>query len=133
MTTNSHLTFPSQTLLIGHKLDGEVISQRPKDGYINATALCDACGKLLGNYLRNTQTKEFLKELERSMRIRIDLLIQKITTGPNNLRGTWVHPDVAIHLAQWLSPKFAVQVSNGLENGIQVRCPAICLFMLKDI
>jgi hypothetical protein len=26
--------------------------------------------------------------------------------------GTWVHPQVAIHLAQWLSAKFAVQVSR---------------------
>jgi hypothetical protein len=28
------------------------------------------------------------------------------------LQGTWVHPQVAIHLAQWLSPKFAVQVTK---------------------
>lgn len=30
--------------------------------------------------------------------------------------GTWVHRKVAIHLAQWLSPSFAVQVSNWLEE-----------------
>ena len=28
------------------------------------------------------------------------------------MQGTWVHPQVATHLAQWLSPKFAVLVSR---------------------
>ena len=27
-------------------------------------------------------------------------------------QGTFVHPDIAINLGQWLSPKFAVQVSR---------------------
>ena len=28
----------------------------------------------------------------------------------NELRGTWVCPDIAIHLAMWLSPRWAVEV-----------------------
>lgn len=32
--------------------------------------------------------------------------------GLNKERGTYVHPKVAIHLAQWLSPKFAVFVTE---------------------
>ncbi|WP_419902348.1 KilA-N domain-containing protein [Kiloniella sp.] len=32
--------------------------------------------------------------------------------GDRVTQGTWVHPKVAIHLAQWLSPEFAVQVTN---------------------
>jgi hypothetical protein len=28
-----------------------------------------------------------------------------------NTRSTWIHPDLAIQLAQWISPKFALQVS----------------------
>jgi hypothetical protein len=32
--------------------------------------------------------------------------------GPNESRGTWVHPKVAINIAQWISPKFSVQVSE---------------------
>ena len=30
--------------------------------------------------------------------------------------GTWVHRKVAYHLAQWISPKFAVQVSLILDE-----------------
>ena len=33
-------------------------------------------------------------------------------TGENEIRGTWVHPQVAIHLAQYLSPEFSVKVTE---------------------
>ena len=98
--------------LIEHSLNGEHIHQRPKDGYINATEMCKASKRMLGHYLENQTTKEFIKELSRSIGIPIDLLIQKITTGTNENRGTWVHPDLAVNLGQWLSPKFAVWVSR---------------------
>ena len=102
MAINSHISFPTQPALIGHRLDGELVSQRPKDGYINATALCKASGRELKAYLRTNQTKEFLAELSRSVNIFTDQLVQIINTGSNETRGTWVHPDVAINLAQWL-------------------------------
>lgn len=88
------------------------IDQRISDGYINATALCKASNKEMKHYLENATTKDFLKELSRSVGIPTDLLVSKIMTGSNELRGTWVHPYVAINLGQWLSPKFAVQVSK---------------------
>ena len=44
------------------------------------------------------------------------LLVQKIKGGIKELQGTWVHPDVAINLAQWVSPKFAVFVSKWLRE-----------------
>jgi len=30
--------------------------------------------------------------------------------------GTWIHPDLAIQLAQWLSPEFALQVSQCIRT-----------------
>ena len=78
--------------------------------------MCKASGRELKAYLRTNQTKEFLAELSRSVNIFTDQLVQIINTGPNETRGTWVHPDVAINLAQWLSPKFAVQVSKWVRE-----------------
>jgi hypothetical protein len=101
-----------QQALVPHTYQGAVIQQRINDGYINATAMCKASGKLLADYTRLQTTKEFLAELSGSMGIPIDLLVRTVVTGPNELRGTWVHPQVAIHLAQWVSAKFAVQVSE---------------------
>ena len=86
-----------------------------EDGYINATMLCKAHGKkLLGHYNENKKTKEYLEEL--SINIGIPILELFVTTVGGNHNGTWVHRKVAIHLAQWLSPNFAVQVSNWVDE-----------------
>ena len=104
---------PSQgTLFIEHQLDNGIVQQRPRDGYINATALCRAAGRELKAYLRTQQTKAFLSELSGSVNIFTDQLVQTIDTGPNENRGTWVHPQVAVNLGQWASPEFAVRVSQ---------------------
>ena len=55
--------FEQQPLLIEHSLDGEIIHQRPRDGYINATELCKRSGKFFGNYQQAAQTQAFLEAL----------------------------------------------------------------------
>ena len=42
----------------------------------------------------------------------------KIVKGGNdkNNQGTWIHPDLAIQLAQWISPKFALQVGKWIRT-----------------
>lgn len=112
--------------LIPHNIEGHVVGQRVADGYVNATAMCKAAGKLYGHYRENKQTSAYLGELSTSIGIPIDLLAQSIVTGPNELRGTWVHPHVAVHLAQWLSPRFAVVVAQLVYDwmtGSRVRVP----------
>ena len=96
----------------------QVTFQRQEDGYINATALCKNSNKQIGNYLRNQTTTDFLTELEVVTQIRITDLVQIQQGGEPHLQGTWVHPQVAINLAQWLSPKFAVQVSKWVQDWI---------------
>jgi hypothetical protein len=104
--------FMNDKQLIPHTLEGEVIDQRAGDGYINATAMCKAAGKRWPDYIRLDATKEFLVELSSVVQIPTTELIQSLRGGTPELQGTWVHPKVAVHLAQWLSPRFAVQVST---------------------
>lgn len=108
---------------------------RESDGYINVTNLCKAGGRLFSTWRRKTTTEEFLKILEEDIKseyqkdtlaqLCTDILINteiaqtdileliKIeTSGLNENRGTWVHPKVAINIAQWISPKFDVQVTK---------------------
>lgn len=101
-----------QAGFIDRLADNDVVSQRITDGYFNATAMCRASGKLVGHYLSNSTTKAFLNELSSDIGIPISGLVQVVKGGPPQLQGTWVHPQVAINLAQWLSPKFAVLVSK---------------------
>lgn len=104
---------PDQQLaLLPHSYQGSLIQQRASDGYINATAMCKAAGRLWGHYSENAGTKAFLAALQGSIGNPIDPVVQSVMTGANETRGTWVHPQVAIHLAQWLSPEFAVQVTH---------------------
>jgi len=58
------------------------------------------------------KTRAFLRVLSRSVLISTDLLIKTQTGGLNENRGTWVHPQVAINIAQWISPTFDVKVSG---------------------
>lgn len=102
--------------LISHVLEGEVISLRAKDGYVHATAMCNAARKLWADYNRLGTTSAFYEALSADMGIPISELIQSVRGGKPEFQGTWVHPKVAIHLAQWLSPRFAVQVTNWVHE-----------------
>ena len=98
--------------LIIRQENNVVITQNALDGYINATSMCDAAGKKLGHYLENVSTKAFIAELSSDLGIPTTQLIQIVKGGIPQQQGTWVHPQVAIHLGQWASPKFAVLVSK---------------------
>ena len=101
-----------QLPIIYHEIEESTINQRAIDGYINATAMCKAAGKLFAHYFHLHGTKAYLDALSSDIGIPISELVQIIKGGVPELQGTWVHPYVAVHLAQWLSPKFAVQVSK---------------------
>ena len=111
-------------VLLEREVNNQLMHQRSEDGYVNATAMCAAAEKRLGNYLQNQNAQAFIAELSRSAGIPADLLVQTINTGPNEYRGTWVHPQVAINLAQWCSPVFAVQVSQFVTEWMQGNNPA---------
>jgi hypothetical protein len=101
--------------LIPHQVKNAIVDQRASDGYINATALCKAAGKEWAHYAANKTTKDFLAELSADLGIPMSELIQSVKGG-NGPQGTWVHPQVSIHLAQWLSAKFAVMVTKWVHD-----------------
>lgn len=101
--------------VIDHEHGGEVIRQRASDGYVNATAMCRAAGKEWSEYRRRSSSGEFLEALSLDLGIpQAQLMVSRLGTPGGDARnqGTWVHPQIAIHLAQWLSPQFAVKVSQ---------------------
>lgn len=98
--------------LIQHQHANTLITQRAKDGYINATAMCRAANRPWSRYWELKTSQEFAAALSTDLGIPTSELIQSLKGGISDLQGTWVHPQVAIHLAQWLSPQFAVQVTT---------------------
>jgi KilA-N domain len=103
--------------LISHKVNETEIPQRSQDGYINASKLCLAAKKRWHNYISLETTGLFLRALAKKTGIATTLLNQEVTT-PDGLTSVWVHPKVAIHLAQWLSADFAVQVSEWVYDWV---------------
>lgn len=102
-------------VLIQRNVNGTVIEQRSGDGYINATALCEVAGKRWHNYVRTETTGHFLRALATKTQISVHELNQEVVDSGGAV-STWVHPKVAIHLAQWLSAEFAVQVSEWVHE-----------------
>lgn len=110
--------------LIPHEYQGQIVRLRSRDGYVNATAMCKASGKDWFDYSRIGSTKDFLAELEAETGIPGSQLVQSVKGGNPALQGTWVHPQVAIHLAQWASAKFAVRVTQWVYDWMTGLSPA---------
>jgi hypothetical protein len=97
------------------ELNGIIIQSR-EDGFINATQLCKAGSKTFSNWKKLEHTELLITELESVLLIGRTKLISTIQGGSSKLQGTWIHPDLAVQLAQWISPKFAIQVSRWIRE-----------------
>lgn len=86
------------------------VEVRP-DGFINATRMCTMGGKAWNAYERNQKTKDFLKELSIELEMPVAQLIDS-KRGGNDRPGTWVHPRMQEHLANWCSYKRKRTVSG---------------------
>lgn len=86
---------------------------------INATQMAKVFGKSPKDFLKTEQTKQFLASLSEVKKILSTDLVQVIY-GDNG--GTWMHEDVALEFARWLSPAFAIwcndRIKELLKHGI---------------
>lgn len=80
---------------------------------VNATQMAKPFGKKAVDFLKLQQTKEFLQELSEVKKITSTELVQ-VTHGNNG--GTWMHEDVAMEFARWLSPKFAIWTNDRIKE-----------------
>ncbi|MEI2418715.1 KilA-N domain-containing protein [Arthrospira platensis SPKY2] len=86
--------------------------QYRNDDYVNLTKMCKQINKKLNHYLSNDSTKSFLKALSSEAGIPVTGLTEIRRGGKPQEQGTYGHPLVAIHLAQWLSPEFALAITK---------------------
>lgn len=100
--------------LITHSVNEITIGQRAVDGYINATAMCQACGKQLAHYLENQTTKAFLEALSENIGIPI-LDLAEVKRGRNG--GTWVHPQMLSILVSGVALSLLCWYLNGFMSG----------------
>ena len=119
----------TNTGLVVRVWNDAAIARRDEDGFANATAMCQANGKLWKNYHQIDTTKAYIQALATSLDLTPADLVITTTTGPNEFRGTWIHPRLAVDLARWISPEFAVWMDGWfleqLEHQHQPQAPSL--------
>ena len=98
--------------------NGQTISRR-QNGFINLTQMCQANGKRLDNWTRLKQTQDYIRILANS-------LTSEVVYSEEGVNGgTWGHPSLAINLARWISPEFAVWCDGHIFNLMSTGSTAI--------
>lgn len=82
---------------------------------VNATEMAKPFGKLAKDWLSNKSTKEFLSTLSSVRTIPLTALVE-IKQGGNKEQGTWMHEDVSMEFARWLSPAFAIWCNDRIKE-----------------
>lgn len=84
---------------------------------INATEMAQAFNKSVYDWTRQKSAKEFVKALSAVKGIPCSALIQTVRGGnEQDQQGTWMHEDVAIEFARWLSPAFAIWCNDRIKE-----------------
>ena len=126
-TTSSHsaasVASMNHPALISRSWNGTPISRRMTDGYVNATAMCKANGKRWKDYRESDRCQLYLDALESVAGISVHALVESRSGGAGG-GGTWVHPQVAVDLARWISAPFAVWMDGWFLESIQQPQPA---------
>lgn len=86
-----------------------------KNVMVNATEMAKAFDKRPAKWLELPSTKEFLAALT-AIRKSDTALIQTNSGGINGGGGTWMHEDVALEFARWLSPAFAIWCNDRVKE-----------------
>jgi hypothetical protein len=123
----------SKVLSFRRSVNGVQVEQRFRDGYIDATAMCAAHERDVSDWLALDSTLRLVEALAYRCRIGIKTGISRFSArtrvsalysslvmvrrgSPDNGGGTWIHPKLAVHLAQWCNPEFALLVSDWIEE-----------------
>lgn len=98
-----------------HHYNGSSVSFAKGDSVmVNATEMAKTFNKRPIDWLQNKQTEEFLNELAKVRKSTLADLVQ-VTRGGDN-PGTWMHEDVALEFARWLSPAFAIWCNDHIKE-----------------
>lgn len=84
---------------------------------VNATEMAKPFGKRCNDFLSTKQTNELINSLSAKTGIPATGLVT-VNQGGNN-QGTWLHEDLALIFAQWLSPDFYLWCNDRIKELLQ--------------
>ena len=107
--------------IILHQIDNIAVGIDKKNGYLNATKLCAAYNARKGtnkrpsDWLKTNRAKQYLDYVSAITRIPvIELSVSR--QGSDEEAGTWIHPDLGIPLATWLSVEYEYVVTKWVRE-----------------
>lgn len=84
---------------------------------VNATEMAKPFGKTTKDWLRTKQSKEYISSLSTVRQISLtELVIVNQGNFSSKEQGTWMHEDVALEFARWLSPAFAIWCNDRIKE-----------------
>lgn len=84
---------------------------------VNATEMAKPFGKRPVDWLRLPSTKDFINTLSTVRKSHSEELVKTINGGTTATgKGTWLHEDVALEFARWLSPAFAIWCNDRIKE-----------------
>ncbi|WP_454731124.1 MULTISPECIES: KilA-N domain-containing protein [Cupriavidus] len=84
------------------------------DGWINATEVAARFGKRLDNWLRSSDTQDYIAALADTLKSLNSGDLIRTRRGNNG--GTWLHPKLAVSLARWCDARFAVWCDARIDD-----------------
>ena len=83
---------------------------------VNATQMAKPFGKRPAKWLELPSTKEFLSKLSEVRKSDITFVHTAKGNSQQFAQGTWMHEDVALEFARWLSPEFAIWCNDRIKE-----------------
>ena len=83
---------------------------------VNATEMAKQFGRTPKDWLRTEYTQAVIRTLSAVRQISPTELVKVVQGGAPNLQGTWMHEDVAMEFARWLSPAFAIWCNDRIKE-----------------
>ena len=93
-----------------------VTFQKGDSVMVNATEMAKPFGKSAKHWLSNQSTVDYLSELSKVRNLTFADLVIVTKGSPENGGGTWMHEDVALEFARWLSPVFAIWCNDKIKE-----------------
>lgn len=106
--------------------NGHPVSFRMENGnvMIHATSMAGPFGKRPVDYLRLPSTVELLEAMVRKSHLPVNRLVRTVKGSPDHGGGTWLHEDVAVDFARWLSVDFRLWVNDRVKELLRCRTMA---------
>lgn len=116
ITSNNIVVNSQQPSIFSYNENNVSFKIKNESVFVNATEMAKPFGneKRPQFWINNQNTSDFLNAIGKARNLALTDLVQVRKGGKNS--GTWMHEDVALEFARWLSPSFAIWCNDRIKE-----------------